>query len=316
MSAERRAMEETAAHWVQRMAVPVQDSAVAAAFDRWILEDPRHVDAYAHMAQLWQSNGLVTALREVEAAPVQARALPAVHRGIAWRRVVLALPAIVAATLLLVVAPALVRDPLRYAAPRGATRMVALADHSQVRLAPGARIAVRLTPWSREVTLEQGEAFFDVAHERLRGFSVAAGDARVQVLGTAFDIDRMDGEQVVRVYRGVVSVAAGAGREWRLPAGTGIMLRGGSATTLDGISGAQPDWVEGWFDASNTPIRQLIAHLNRRSAEPIRLADPMLGDLQVTGRFRLDDPLDALQAVAAIHELRIGRDAKGIVLAR
>jgi transmembrane sensor len=319
-SAELLPIEEAAAHWVQRMAMPVQDSATAAAFDRWILADPRHVESYAHMAQLWQSQGLAQALQAVAAPPAAVRpgrAFGHVPIGLwDWRRAALLLPAVAAAILLVLVMPALLRDPLRYAAPRTAMREIALADRSRVQLAPGAQIAVRLTPWSREVTLERGEAFFDVAHERLRSFAVTAGTTRVRVLGTAFDIDRLDGEQVIRVYRGTVSVAAGAGREWRLPAGAGIVLRGSHATTIDGINGSQPDWITGWFEASNTPIRQLVAHINRVSAVPVRLADPLLGELLVTGRFRLAEPADALQAVASIHELNLTRDAHGYVLSR
>ena len=52
IAADLRAIDEAAALWVQRMALSVQDSATAAAFDRWILDDPRHVDSYARMAQL------------------------------------------------------------------------------------------------------------------------------------------------------------------------------------------------------------------------------------------------------------------------
>lgn len=316
--ADLRAIDEAAALWVQRMASPVQDSATAAAFDRWILDDPRHLDSYARMAQLWQSDGLRQALLATDDALDPAAAAPrlthAPHRP--WRRAVFLIPAVAASALLLVVAPPLLRDPLRYAAPAGAMREVSLPDRSRVQLAPGTQIAVRITPWSRDVTLERGQAFFDVEHERIRGFAVDAGTARVSVLGTAFDIDRLDGEAVVRVYRGTVSVAAGAGREWRLAAGSGIALRGGNAITIDGISGSRPDWADGWFDASNTPIRQLIAHLNRGAPVPVRLADPMLGELQVTGRFRLSDPDDALAAVAAIHDLTLRRDARGLVLSR
>ena len=317
IAADLRAIDEAAALWVQRMALPVQDSATAAAFDRWILDDPRHVDSYARMAQLWQSNGLRRALAandSPDAAGIAPRLPGAAHR--LWRRAALMIPAVAAAVLLLIVAPPLLRDPLRYAAPAGEMRAVTLPDRSRVRLAPGAQIAVRITPWSRDVTLERGQAFFDIAHERVRGFAVDAGTARVSVLGTAFDIDRLDGEAVVRVYRGTVSVGAGAGRQWQLSAGSGIALRGGNAVTIDGITGSHPDWADGWFDASNTPIRQLIAHLNRGASVPARLADPMLGELQVTGRFRLSDPEDALAAVAAIHDLKLHRDAHGLVLSR
>ena len=70
----------------------------------------------------------------------------------------------------------------------GESRTVTLADGSQVNLSGGSAIGVDITSEERRVRLLSGEAFFDVAHDAARPFTVEAGEARIVVLGTAFDV--------------------------------------------------------------------------------------------------------------------------------
>ncbi len=308
MGQEMHSIDWQAAQWIDRMSRPVLDSDTAAAFDRWILTDPRHVDSYARLSAIWQSRGLEAALAEA-AHPADASNDDDVAPNRGWWR--LARGAAVASLLALacVGGAQLLVSEARYATARGGARTVALADGSTVRMNGDTRITVRIAPWSRHVTLERGEAFFDVAHERLRGFSVDAGGASVSVLGTAFDIDRIDRDtRIIQVYRGLVSVDAGAGRRWRLPAGSGLELSGEHVRSLKGVGGSRPGWTEGWLEANDMPMLQLVERLNRTAARPVRLADPALGDLLVTGRFQTNEPKNMLEAIAAIHDLR-WRDA-------
>ncbi|MEO0323168.1 MAG: FecR family protein [Myxococcota bacterium] len=60
---------------------------------------------------------------------------------------------------------------------------------------------------SVEVGLLAGAARFEVTPGRDRRFTVQAGAARVEVLGTAFEVERGEGEVRVAVTRGVVRVA-------------------------------------------------------------------------------------------------------------
>ncbi|MDZ7896357.1 MAG: FecR domain-containing protein [Sphingobium sp.] len=213
--------------------------------------------------------------------------------------------------------PRLIMEQTAFATPRGATKLVTLSDGSKIRMNGATRIAVRITPWSRHVALERGEAFFDVAHERLRSFSVDTGGTSVSVLGTAFDIDRLDDDtRIVQVYRGLVSVDAGLGRRWRLRAGSGLEISGAGVRSLHGIEAKRPGWTEGWYEADDTPVWQLIQNLNRTSPRPIALADPALGELLVSGRFQTNQPLAVLDAVAAIHDLRRQTDGDRYLLSR
>ena len=318
MGSEFHDIDMQAARWINRMNRPVQDAEVAAEFDRWILKDQRHIDAYARLSAIWQSDGLDSALRRAGAVPTASNDDDSQRwPRPAWRRLVGMGAASLCLLFALLVGPRLIMEQTAFATPRGATKLVTLSDGSKIRMNGATRITVRITPWSRHVALEQGEAFFDVAHERLRGFSVDTGGTSVSVLGTAFDIDRLDADtQVVQVYRGLVSVDAGLGRRWRLPAGSGLRVSGDSVRSLRDIKAQHPGWTEGWYEAEDTPVWQLVQSLNRTSARPIVLAEPALGELLVSGRFQTNRPAAVLDAVAAIHDLRWKRDGDNYILSR
>ena len=322
MANEQDAIALQAARWVDRMNSPVLDSADAAAFDRWIMADPRHCDSYAQLSTMWQSKGLAQAIgRSAHGDEAQHEAHETPPTA-AWSRLgyprlpgLLAVAACIA--LLIFVLPSMLVTQASFSSPRGTTREIALADGSRVRLDGDTRINVRITPWSRRVELARGEAFFDVAHEHLRSFTVETGAARISVLGTAFDVDRIDATtHAIQVYRGLVSVEAGAGRKWRLPAGTGLELHGQRVRSLREVAGNRPAWTDGWYEASDTPIWQLLQHVNRNASRPVVLAEPGIGELQVTGRFRSDQPEDVLEAIGALHDLHWQRRADKYVLSR
>jgi transmembrane sensor len=69
MGNEYHDIDWQAARWIDRMSRPLQDAELAAEFDRWILKDPRHVEAYARFSAIWQSDGFDTALQDDGAVP-------------------------------------------------------------------------------------------------------------------------------------------------------------------------------------------------------------------------------------------------------
>jgi len=320
MPAEFSEIDRQAARWVNQMNLPVQSSETAAAFDRWIMKDPRNAENFALIQAIWQSGGFEEALEEAETAPILHQApndnapLPWFSRN--WRK----LGGAFAISGLLIALPLLnttMIERAHFQAPHGENRSVTLADGSSIVLSSSSAIDVKITPWSREVALLEGEAFFDVAHEKLRSFTVDMGKTQVSVLGTAFDINLVNPDTVtIRVFRGLVGVDAGAGRLWRLPAGGGMEISGDRLRSLPKPFGDQPGWIEGWYDASDTPVRQLIEQLNRVSPKPIMLKDPALGDLLVSGRFHTSKPEGVLDALAVTYNLNWRRQGDHYLISR
>jgi transmembrane sensor len=89
-----------------------------------------------------------------------------------------------------------------------------LPDGTRVRLAPRSRLraATDFGTERRDVFLE-GEAFFDVAPDEARPFTVFAGSASVRDLGTSFDVRAYPGDSAVTVLVQAGAVAlSGVGR--------------------------------------------------------------------------------------------------------
>ena len=98
--------------------------------------------------------------------------------------------------------------------PNPADRMVeqaapelTLRDGSSVRPSRGAQVRLTRDEASRtELSLAQGRARFEVTPNPQRRFRVEAGPVTVEVLGTMFDVERLDEQSRVSVHRGRVRV--------------------------------------------------------------------------------------------------------------
>jgi transmembrane sensor len=201
----------------------------------------------------------------------------------------------------------------------GERREVRLADGTRVTLAPGSRLR-----WpdelgangARDVTLE-GEAFFVVAHDASRPFSVHAGGAVARVLGTEFD---------VRARDRVVQVVVATGRVQFRPehAPDGPVLEAGDLGRLDAggrtahVTRDAPlylhlGWREGRLVGGGRPFAALLPELTRWFGDEFVVADsalaarPVVADLRVGPGARLDPLLDALALALDARWSRQGR---------
>ncbi|HET8940307.1 MAG TPA: FecR domain-containing protein [Polyangiales bacterium] len=125
---------------------------------------------------------------------------------------------------------------------------IKLADGSRVKaLAGGAAVSVEGNqPKQIHLRLDAGGARFDVIPNKQREFTVRAGSVEVAVLGTVFDVERVQGRVRVSVSRGKVRVR------------TGLAPNGTIATAIVKAGDSQ------WFD-DVAPSERAVA-----SAEPTR----------------------------------------------
>ncbi|ASZ11671.1 FecR domain-containing protein [Chitinophaga pendula] len=163
--------------------------------------------------------------------PVAAREIPMrPYRW--WLRIAAVLLPLVAVSVLLyhyLRAPAMIR----YSNTGTEVRVISLADgtrihlnrHSAIRLAKNYLQQVRCEVWL------EGEAFFDIARDANRRFTVHADVLEVSNLGTAFNINTNGGNPVVILNSGAVKVAA-------MQVSTVRILRPGEAAYFDAGSRA------------------------------------------------------------------------------
>src|SRR5690606_33208159 len=78
----------------------------------------------------------------------------------------------------------------QYSTPHGENRNFVLPDGTSVTLGADSVLSVHYRPDTRSLDLVSGEAFFKVTHDSNRPFVVQVGVARIEDLGTEFDVRR------------------------------------------------------------------------------------------------------------------------------
>lgn len=81
----------------------------------------------------------------------------------------------------------------------GEVSHIRLDDGSEVSLNTDSTIRVTMLKEERQIELLSGEAFFDVAKDANRPFTVATEEQQITVLGTAFNVRQRDDENVLKV---------------------------------------------------------------------------------------------------------------------
>ena len=290
----------------------------AARFSAWRRGDPAAAEAYVRFSDVWDDPALTAALRTVEQRGGLARPRPR-------RLPALAAPALaagLAAAVLPMVWPAveLAGAPVLEQRTRPGQRLAhSLDDGSVLDLAGDTWVRVRQTPHRRQVELLRGEAFFDVAHAAGRPFEVLTADSRVRVVGTRFDVNLTAGRTELAVEQGRVRFGP------RGLLSRDRVVEGGLATALTAAGpepvrsleqGAAGDWREGWIETHGMSVERLVEQMGRWSATPIRVADPQLGAMTVSGRFRITHPERTLANLARLHGFAVSHERGAIVLRR
>ncbi|HEY6925265.1 MAG TPA: FecR domain-containing protein [Steroidobacteraceae bacterium] len=306
-----RAQTEAAA-WIAVLHSSERSAEVEAGLKRWIAADPLHANVWEVATDVWTD----TANLPRRIPQPRARARNRFMR-----------PLLAIAVLCLVVAgitlPGLL--PMRISTGVGEQRNLSLQDGTRVELNTNTQLLVRFDHHARTVTLESGEAYFQVAHE-LRPFNVVAGERRIQALGTAFTVRRdktTDEAVTVTLIEGRVTVdtnaASPASRaaEMRLLLNPGQRLRlhGHAAPTLDSPSMEKTTaWMQGQLTFDHTPLREAVDELNRYSTFKIRVASALVGSIPIGGIFGISDSRSFAHAVADTYDLRLVQRQSEILL--
>ena len=97
-----------------------------------------------------------------------------------------------------------------YQTAPGERLAVNLEDGTQLTLNTGSRVVVDYTDTTRALTLQHGQALFEVAKDPAHPFVVTAGGRTVTALGTAFDVRYEPNRFEVTLIEGKVEVAESA----------------------------------------------------------------------------------------------------------
>jgi transmembrane sensor len=317
-----KAISDAAAGWVARVDAAPGDAAVQQELGAWLAGNERRRGAYLRARAAWAMLDRAQVLgASVDVPETNSRS---------WSLVRLAWPGgAIAACLLLAIWSSVAwrggtdHTPLRLATSIGEIRHVPLADGSMAEINTDSAVSVALAPDVRRISLDRGEAFFKVAHDKARPFIVAAGDVRVEAVGTAFAVRRSGGGVEVQVTEGRVLV-------WDIahPGERRLVGSGSRATIARSDPGREvvsaPDdrmdrtlaWRSGQLIFDGDTLASAAAEFNRYNKVKIRIGDPALANERLVGRFRTNEPDAFAEAASAMLGAAMEERADSILLTR
>jgi len=172
-----------------------------------------------------------------------------------------------------------------------------LADSSRTVLFPGSKL--KETMGKQRAIRLQGRAYFEVRRDEQRPFTVDAGDLRVTVLGTAFEVADYDtaAYATVRVRTGHVRVVAGADTMDLL---AGDHLRYDKQRHVLERRPAPPMEVYGLrvLKFEGAPMARVVEQLEAMYQVRITLGNENIANCRLTAEFN-DEPIGSILDVIA-----------------
>ena len=198
----------------------------------------------------------------------------------------------------------------------GQRQALLLADGTQVLLDSNTEMTISWHLRSRQVELKAGQALFEVSPMVYRPFLVDAGLAVVRVVGTRFNVRRQEQDVQITVAEGRVAVrAAATGAVAALEPGQQLRVHKGQEARLGRVD---VDDVTAWQQSrlvfESTPLEDVIDTLQRYHRQPIRLMDPRLARLPVSGVFDSGHVDRLLALLPGILPVRVSTAADGSIL--
>lgn len=304
---------QQAALWFHRRKDGDWSRADERAFQQWLQADPRHAKSYQRMSDTWThlANVPRPALFPASSAATPPRKVPLAARrsflraGPAWA---MGIAAVALGGAWWLVPGAGYSTQLQTAHQQ--TKTLELPDGSRVTLNGAGELSVQFEAQHRSVQLVRGEAFFEVAADAQRPFTVQHGSAAVRVVGTAFNVRTQPGGLDVQVRHGRVEVRADAARVAPL-----AVLGAGQAAAVDTATGTAPEravlaeavgtWRTGQLVFRDTPLAEVAAELSRYRDQPVRVDSATLGRQRISGYARTNAPDAFLNALPGMLDVRI-----------
>ena len=203
-----------------------------------------------------------------------------------------------------------------------------LADNSTLHLDTDTDVSVAYGKTERTVTLNAGQAAFEVAHDVHKPFRVRAGFAQVIALGTNFDVRLEEGSTLVTVVAGRVAVGPAAGSGVSTAGRTAQIVEVAADQQIRAAAGAWPAtptavdvryataWLTREIVFDHEPLGRVTAEFNRYAAKPISIETPALRALPISGKFAADDTESFIAFLRTLQGVRVEVSESAIRVSR
>lgn len=339
----RSRSDHEAAEWLARLdrgLTPDEQSRL----HEWLRADVKHAEQLLEVAALWDDLDVLSELSAL--LPLERPEPPRIaRRRFAWAAAAGAFAVVAFAGGLLVhqhtvehvePVPAPQTLALAFETSIGERATEQLPDGSVVTLNTSTSIRIEYSAGARDVFIERGEAFFDVADEPRRPFRVHAGGSVVEAVGTAFNVKlAARGDVEITVTEGRVKVrdrvpaSPAASPERRSDFDT-TLIEGEVAVVdraervrdampkITRLEPAQLDmklaWQRGMLIFEGEPLEAMLEEVERYTTADFVVADEQLRGIRIGGYFRAGDVDALLVALRENFDIESERLGERIVL--
>lgn len=192
--------------------------------------------------------------------------------------------------------------PMIYQTAYGEQLDVWLQDSSRVSLNAGSELRAGSfeNKESREIYFS-GEAYFEISRDEMKPFIIHIGEQRVEVLGTAFNIHSYQEEEnfelIVAEGSVAVQISTAGGAKEVMTAGQSIIIHKGTGQYELGNT-AEVLWKNKVFSYNQSPMKDVLAQLERHYGVELEVVDSTILDLKLSGRFENKNMEDMVSAIA------------------
>jgi transmembrane sensor len=311
-------IEAKAAEWLIRREQPLWSQADQVALDRWLDESMAHKAAFWRLEHAWQMADRIGALSAQDIAPRPKR----IRLPLKWWQA----GALAASLLLAIAFVGLHSRPTSSPQPTvdtfdtgiGGHRVVPLEDGTRIELNTATNLRTLISKKRRDVWLDRGEAFFDVAHIEGSTFVVHAGPRLITVVGTQFSVRRDDDKVTVAVVQGRVRVedttpGASSASIIVTPGDVAIGL-GSSTMVISKPVAAVEDkltWRDGRLVFDETSLAEVADDFNRYNLQQLLISDPAVAAIRISGTFKASNVEAFVRLLKEAYGLKVELTADG-----
>ena len=317
-----RDLEQRAAEWLVRRDQPEWSREDQGALDAWIATDRAHQAAFWRLEHGWKRADRLAALTGATA------------RRTPWPWVHLTRPALrhalaASLALALLLGGLYAFDPFagagrvrtdRLVTAIGARRNVTLSDGSRLVINTDSVLRTAVGRARRQVWLDRGEAYFEVAHDARHPFVIHAGDQQITVLGTRFSVRRDAAGVRVAVAEGRVRIEnadQGTGSSAVATAGDVAVAHGASLIMNGGSTEAVQDalaWRDGMLAFNQTMLSDAVEEFNRYNTRHLRVVGDKAGRIRIGGTFEATNAPAFARLLHTAFGLEVREDGNEIII--
>jgi transmembrane sensor len=169
-----------------------------------------------------------------------------------------------------------------------------LPDGSELTLNKNARVSyAKNFKRNRSIHLQQGDVFFNVAHNKAKPFVIDIDKISVLVVGTSFNIKHLANQTEVIVETGIVKVSLGKD-QINLQKGEKVVINNNTDKLIKEQNTDQlyNYYRSNEFIATNTPLWRMVEVLNEQYNANIVIKDPAIKNLPLNTTLKTSASLD------------------------